>query len=323
MKRSFALQFGVCLPTFPFGVTPSAERIAEIAHTAETLGYDSIWASDHVLPPADKPRYGLLYEALTTLSYLAGVTRRVRLGTSVLVLPQRNAILVAKQIATLDVLSSGRVILGVGAGWIEGEFAALGADFRRRGRHLDESIRVLRTLWREPQPRFAGEFYRFSDVLFDPRPLQPAGPPVWIGGYTDAALRRAAALGDAWHADDVSGEQLRTMVDRLRALADAVSRSVEVTLRRTVDLRPVVAAAGRLRGSATASGVRAGRFPAGSAGALGGTVEEIAQAVDQVATLGVTHFICQFEHTTQEEHLASLQLFATEIMARFRAAHRT
>ena len=208
------MHFGVCLPNFPFGAPPSRDHIVAIAQAAERLHYASVWVSDHVLVPVDKPRYGHLYEVLTTLAYIAGVTERIRLGTSVLVLPQRDAILAAKQIATLDDLSGGRVIVGVGAGWMEGEFTNLGADFHRRGRHLDEGIQVMHTLWRDQTPQHAGSFYRFTDVLFGPKPSQAGGPAIWIGGASDAALRRAALLGDGWHADDVPLEQLHTIVAR-------------------------------------------------------------------------------------------------------------
>lgn len=307
------MHYGVCLPTFPFGAPPSAHSIVEVAQAAEQLGYDSVWASDHLLPPANRPRYGTLFECLTTLAYVAGCTRKVRLGTSVLVLPLRHAVEVGRQVATLDALSGGRVILGVGAGWIPEEFEALGADFRRRGRHLDEAIRVLRVLWTEPRPAFRGEFYRFDNVLFGPPPVQAGGPPVWIGGYTEAALRRAAQLGDAWHADDVAGERLAGLAARLRALAARVGRTVDITLRRTVDLRPLLAP-----GRAASSGVEGGRFAAPAAGALTGSLEDVVAGVRDAARAGVSHFICQFEHATPEEHLEAMRLFIRDVVARVR-----
>ncbi len=308
------MQYGVCLPTFPFGAPPTADGIAEAAQAAEQLGYDSVWASDHLLPPADRARYGTLFECLTTLAFVAGRTRRVRLGTSVLVLPLRHAVEVARQVATLDALSGGRVILGVGAGWIPGEFEALGADFRLRGRHLDEAIRVLRVLWTHPRPAFHGEFYRFANVLFGPPPAQAGGPPVWVGGYTDAALRRAARLGDAWHADDIGGESLTAMVERVRALAVREGRTVDVTLRRTVDLRPLLAA-----GRQASAGVQDGRFPAPAAGALTGSLEDVVAGVREAARAGVSHFVCQFEHATPDEHLEAMRLFIREVAARVRS----
>jgi probable F420-dependent oxidoreductase len=311
------MHFGVCLPNFPFGVRPSRDHIVAIAQAAERLHYASVWVSDHVLVPTDKPRYGQLYEVLTTLAYIAGITERIRLGTSVLVLPQRQAILAAKQIATLDDLSGGRVIVGVGAGWMEGEFANLGADFHRRGRHLDEGIHVMQALWRDETPQHAGSFYRFTDVLFGPKPSQAGGPAIWIGGASAAALRRAARLGDGWHADDVPLEQLHPLVAQLRRLAAQQQRSVEVSLRRTIDVRPAAAAGGLLPAPATGGGVHAGRWPGSNTGALTGTLEDISEFVDRLADIGVSHLICQFEHTTQAEHLAQMEWLAREILPRY------
>ena len=309
------MDFGLCLPNFSFGVKPSKENIVGVAQAAERLGYDSVWVSDHILVSKDKPRYGHIYEVLTTLAYIAGMTERVRLGTSILVLPQRDAILAAKQVATLDDLSDGRVILGVGVGWMNDEFENLGADFHRRGRHTDEGLQVMKTLWQDEDPRFEGEFYRFSDVLFGPKPVQPGGPPIWVGGNSDAAFRRIAMLGDGWNADDADFEQLKSVTARLQAAAEESGRPVEISLRRTVDLRPAAAAAGLISGASADSGIKTGKWPGSSTGALTGSLAEITAFIDQVAEVGVSHFIFQFEHATQAEHLAQIELFAGEITA--------
>ncbi|MFN8458280.1 MAG: LLM class F420-dependent oxidoreductase [Anaerolineae bacterium] len=310
------MKFGVCLPNFPFGVKPSRDNIAGIAQAAERLNYDSIWVSDHVLVPKDKPRYGHIYEAFTTLAYLAGITQRVQLGTSVLVLPQRDAILAAKQIATLDDLSGGRVILGVGVGWMEGEYKNLGADFHRRGRHADEGLKVMKTLWQDDDPSFEGEFYNFKDVLFGPKPVQAGGPPLWIGGASEAAIRRMALLGDGWAADDAPLEQLKAVTAQLRQLTAQNGRTVEITLRRTTDLRPAAAAAGLLAAPTSGGGVKVGQWPGSSTGALNGSLAEVKAAIEEVAEVGVTHLIFQFEHNTQEEHLAQMELFAREVIGK-------
>jgi probable F420-dependent oxidoreductase len=310
------MDFGVCLPNFPFGVQPSKANIVAVAQAAERLNYDSVWVSDHILVSKDKPRYGNIYEALTTLAYIAGVTQRIRLGTSILVLPQRDAILAAKQIATLDDLSDGRVILGVGVGWMDDEFENLGADFHRRGRHTDEGLRLMKTLWQADDPQFEGEFYQFSNVLFGPKPAQPGGPPILVGGNSEAAFRRIALLGDGWNADDVAFDQLKAVSDQLRARAQENGRSVEITFRRTVDLRPAAAEAGLITAPTAGSGIKTGRWPGSSTGALTGSLNEVKDFIDQVAEVGVSHFIFQFEHSIQEEHLAQLELFASEVIAK-------
>jgi probable F420-dependent oxidoreductase len=308
------MKFGLCLPNFPFGVKPSRDNIVGIAQAAERLNYDSVWVSDHVLAPKDKPRYGHIYEALTTMAYLAGMTKRILFGTSVLVLPQRDAILAAKQIATLDDLSGGRVIIGVGVGWIEGEYHNLGADFQRRGRHLNEAMQMMKALWQDDDPHFEGEFYRFKDVLFGPKPAQPGGPPLWVGGGSEAALRRIAMLGDGWHADDAPLDQLQAVVARLRQMTAENGRSVDISLRRTVDLRPAAAEAGLLTAPTSGGGIKIERWPGSSTGALIGSLAEIKSYINQIAEIGVTHLIFQFEHNTQAEHLAQIELFAKEGM---------
>ena len=291
------MRFGVCLPNFRFGAEPSREAIVEVAVEAERLGYDSVWATDHLLVPGDMPRFGRVFESLSTLAYLGGATSRVRLGTSVLILAMRNAIEVAKQAATIDALTGGRLVLGVAAGYAEREFASLGASFHDRGRHLDEAIGVMRTLWTDPDPRADGPRYRFADVLFEPRPVQPGGVPVWVGGNSPAAIARAARLGDAWHPDGLSSAQLADGVKLLRSQVPP-GRRVGVGLRRTIDLRPGAEPEGRPTGS--------GEVP------LRGP-DEVRAEIAALAGLGVDQLVCQFEHATLAEHLDQLRLLATDL----------
>jgi probable F420-dependent oxidoreductase len=183
------------------------------ARRVESLGFDSVWVSDHVVIPFTiRSRYPYnatgdfplspstpFLEPLTALAVVAGATERVRLGTSVLVLPHRHPVLLAKMLATLHALAPGRVILGAGVGWMREEIELLGASYERRGAWSDEALRVIRACWSEARPSFAGEFFRFDPVGFEPRPA-PGALPIWIGGHTPAALRRVATLGDGWHA---------------------------------------------------------------------------------------------------------------------------
>lgn len=304
------MQFGICIPHYPYGVMPTPDTILKAATLADRLGYDSVWVSDHILVPRDKPRYGTIFEALATLAYVGARTERVRLGTSVLVAPQRDAVLIAKQAATIDALTGGRMILGVGAGWMEGEFNSLGADFKRRGRHLDEAIRVMRALWTEDNPRIDGQFYRFSDVIFGPKPAQVNGIPIWIGGASDAALRRTAEIGDGWHGDDFTVDQMRDGITRLHVQTAKTGRQVVISLRRTIDLRPAMTGGPQVE----RGGIQAGRWLVGEAGVMAGTLDDIRAAIRELAQVGVEHFICQFEHATVEEHVAQIELFAREVM---------
>ncbi|PON13840.1 LLM class F420-dependent oxidoreductase [Candidatus Entotheonella serta] len=208
-----------------------------LAQRAEALGYDAVWVSDHIVYPATfAERFGTaVYEAITTLTWVGAVTERIRLGTAVLILiaPYRNPLLLAKQLSTLDDLSGGRTVVGVGAGWMEEEFAALGTPFAERGAITDEHLQVMRTLWRDTQPAHAGERYQFPPLCADPRPAQQPAPPIWIGGNSRPALRRDARLGEGWlpiwHAPTGRGfspTDLRVEIERLAELTEHAGRSV-------------------------------------------------------------------------------------------------
>jgi len=193
------LKFGVFLPTFwpHYGQTGTPQTMRAVAQAAASLGYDSLWACDHIVNAEQHAGSAHCLEPLILMAFLANEFPTLHFGTDVLVLPQRNAILVAKQAATLSVLSQGRFILGIGAGWSEDEFRYLGADFKRRGAHTDEAIALMRALWRATPLSFEGEFYQLADAWFYPD-TEGEGPPIWVGGSSPAALRRAASFGDAW-----------------------------------------------------------------------------------------------------------------------------
>jgi probable F420-dependent oxidoreductase len=290
------MQFGVALPHF--SRLASREALVATVREVEALGYDSVWTTDHVLMAADQQEpYGTILEAATTLTYVAAITERVRLGTSVIVLPQREPVLVAKQAATLDVLSNGRLILGVGAGWNQREFGFLGASFHDRGRRLDEYIQALRVLWSEPDPHFAGEFVRFGEVSFQPRPIQPGGPPIWLGGGSRAALRRAATLCDGWHAVGTSVDEFEAGMSTIRSLAGARQVLGSVRLRTAV---------GRtLPEQRSASG--------GSQAQLSGSREEIVTSIQAYAAAGASELVLYFGADDLGANLADMRRFADEI----------
>jgi probable F420-dependent oxidoreductase len=200
---------GVNLPNY--SSVGNRDSVTAIAQAAEALGYASLWTSDHVLLPTSLPEpFGHLLESLTTLSYLAARTDRIRLGTGILVLPQRDPLLVAKQDATVSYLSGSRLTLAVGVGYIEQEYAYLRADFANRGRLADEYIPAMRELFESDTPQFHGQHINYSDVLFSPRPTLRI--PILVGGNSPAALKRAAALGDGWYGLWRSPDQVRASV---------------------------------------------------------------------------------------------------------------
>ena len=209
----------------------TVEALVEVAQAAEELGYAGLWATDHLLMPAGD-RYSRVIEPFVSLAFLAGKTSRIRLGTSVIVLPMRNPFVVAKQAASLDVISGGRLTLGLGVGWSEPEFKNVAADFHTRGRRLDEAIRLFRHLFSGSREPFQGEFYGYTDGVFDPLPVQGERLPIVIGGNSDAALRRAARLGDAWQSTAIGPDGFRERAQRLRA--DLDGRTLELGARITL-----------------------------------------------------------------------------------------
>ncbi|MGI8550814.1 MAG: TIGR03619 family F420-dependent LLM class oxidoreductase [Dehalococcoidia bacterium] len=211
------MNFGIAVPPDPRVLNPLGG--SGILQEMEDLGYDSAWIGDGVLMPKSiGARFGTGYEAITNLAFMAARTQKLKVGLSVLVLPQRNAIIAAKQIATIDVVSGGRVLLGVGVGWREGEFQALGVRerFKRRGAYTDDAIQALRALWSSTEPEYKGRYISVSDVYFGPKPAQGANIPIWIGGNSDAAIDRAARLGDVWHPMSLPVERIAEGTRRLR-----------------------------------------------------------------------------------------------------------
>jgi probable F420-dependent oxidoreductase len=205
-----SVAFGIQGSGQQVGGMPDRGFFREIAQTAEALGYDSIWAGDHV-----SFRNPLL-DVVVALATFAAVTERITLGSGILLLPLRHPSLVAKELASLDYLSGGRVILGIGVGG-EGEqdFEAVGVDIRERGARTNEAMRALRVLFGDPPASFRGRFFSFDGITIDPRPAQPGGPPLWVGGRSDAAIRRAATLGDGWIPIWVSAERFRRGLEQL------------------------------------------------------------------------------------------------------------
>jgi probable F420-dependent oxidoreductase len=212
------MDFGICVPHY--GKSIEIGRILDIARRAETLGFDSVWVTDHILVPQSM---NIIYrdhmlEPLALLSHLAAVVTRVRLGTSVIILPYRSPIVVAKMLATIDQLSQGRVIMGTGAGWMEEEFAALNAPFKERGDFSDECLRIMRDIWTHNTVSMQGKFHHYDHMQTSPRPVQPGGPPIWVGGNSARSRRRVAELGDGWHASSLLASEMASGCEHVRAL---------------------------------------------------------------------------------------------------------
>lgn len=237
------MKYGIAIRNM--GPASTRETLAACARAAERLGFDAIFVSDHLCVPPDETEGsgGRYLEVLTTLAYLAGMTQRIRLGVSVLVLPYRPPVLVAKQIATLQELSGERIILSTGVGWMRREFEALGVDPKKRGALTTETLRVLRHLFANEVASYDGELVRFPPFVFLPR---PPIPPVWIGGNGDNAIGRVLEFGDGWH-PMLPAAKLGPAVAALRQQARARGRGeLEIVVRRGLKLDDVAEARARV-----------------------------------------------------------------------------
>ena len=241
------MEYGFVLPKLI-----NHDDLLKFSESAETLGFHSIWASDHVVLPieetslypyTDDGRFTANAEdpqldALILLSFLSSHTQKIKMGTSVLIAPYRNPILQAKMLASLDVLSNGRLICGLGVGWWKEEFAALQAPFENRGVATDEYIQIFKTLWEDNKPKFNGETYNFSDIAFFPKPVQePNGIPIWVGGHTKRAIRRTVKYGDAWHPTRLTPLKIKEMKPYLSEQCQIHERDINeitISLKRTL-----------------------------------------------------------------------------------------
>ena len=292
------MKFGYVTPQ-NWGI-PDPRDVIESAVAAERLGYDSVWVNHHILNVGyirerlDGRPY---YDALTTLAWIGARTERVRLGTTVLVLPYLNPLALAKSAATLDALSGGRVTLGVGVGMLREENEALGSDFATRGAYSDESIRIMRELWSAEDPAFSGRFFRFGPVKFSPKPVQRGGVPILIGGMSGAAMRRCARLGDGWHPNGGTIESLGAAFRSIRQDAERRGRDpneISLSVRCELD----VADAPRANPNAP----------------MAGTPDELARSAEAFGRIGASELVLGISGADMERNRRIQQAFAERVM---------
>jgi probable F420-dependent oxidoreductase len=293
------MKFGVCIPNY--GNTLSKSALVESAQLAETLGFNSIWATDHTLVPKKyEDPYGNIIDCLVALAYVGAFTEKVRLGTSVLVLPLRNPITVAKQAATIDYLTGGRLILGTGVGWMKEEFDNFTESFHDRGKRFEEAVTMMRALYRNEFPRFQGQYYRFADAVF--KPTIRNEPTIWFGGNSGSAIRRAARLADGWHPVGVTVEAYKSATQTIKSYL-ASDRDFTLSLRILVDLdgkaEPYQGSGGEQRS------------------VISGSSDQAIKTIDRYREAGLFHLVCYFGDIGLEQLKRKMRQFASEVMPSF------
>jgi probable F420-dependent oxidoreductase len=310
------MRFGFCLPSE--GPLARPDSVVTLAQRAEELGYFAVSVSDHIVIPeviaAPYPysadhKVGFpadCLEQMTTLSYLAGKTKDVRLMTSIMVAPHRNPVLTAKMLANLDLLSGGRLIVGAGAGWLEEEFAALGVPpFKERGRVFDEYLKVYRELWDRRVSSYKGEFVEFSDMVLSPKPLQKPHIPIWVGGESKSAMRRAATLADGWYPTPNNTSrpmhtlaELTDAVKEFRSMAEEASRDPGDLTIGLGDVKP------RWLGEPWKDRL------------FSGSLDKIRKDAEECESAGVGYLGVNIRGKTVEETVENMRVFADGVLTR-------
>ena len=314
------MKFGVFLPVS--GRAASRQTLKEAAQQAEALGFDSVWSADRIIIPWEiKTTYPYSKEAtfivpperpffdpLTCLAFLAGCTEKIALGMSVMVLPYRHPLYWAKIATTIDQLSEGRLIMGVGVGWMEEEFAALNAPFKERGKASDEQLQILEKIWRDEHITFQGQYYRFNDIAFSPKPYRKPRVPIWIGGEGKPAQRRAGRYGDAWfpYFVRITPKALAGHFENVKAEARRAGRDPDqITLACCLPIE------------LTRDGVRQ------EEDYLKGNIEQVGEAITKFTAAGVTHIGLQFMIPHYPERREQIERFAREALPLLKSYSRS
>ena len=310
------MRYGFYLPTR--GDTATPEALATLVARGEALGFHAAMIADHIVFPeviaskypytvtGDFPGEGDALEQLTMMAFIAAKTERLRLVTSVMVLPHRNPVVTAKMLATIDVLSNGRVTVGVGVGWMREEFEALKTpDFDRRGAVSNEYIEIFKKLWTKAPVEHSGEFYQFKALRAEPQPVQKPHPPIWIGGHSQAALKRAARYGDGWHpvganaAVPLPPDELGALISQLKQLCQAEGRdSAALTLSFKAPLYDVALPT-----------------PDGGRRRFSGSDAQVIEDIHAYEALGVSELIFDVRSESLNESLERMGRLAADIMA--------
>lgn len=304
------MRYGFALPK-----STSGAELVKFAKAVEDLGFESVWVGDHiVLPVEETDQYPYTpdgrfvsrpndpqLDAFIVLSYIASSTSTIDIGTTVAIVPYRNPIMQAKMFATLDVLTGGRAVCGVGVGWLEKEFDVLGASYPDRGPVTDEYLQIFRTLWNDPEPEFHGEHYDFDGIYFAPKPVRDGHIPIWVGGHTRRAVRRTVKYGDAWHPTRQDPEFVERHLPYMREYAESVGRDpaeITMSLKRTLHF--------------TDLGVDEGHANR-SNGALIASTGEVIEDVGACREIGIDQLTFDFRTPNIDDCIRTMEHFATRV----------
>lgn len=313
------MKIGLTLPMR--GPLANPRDIKTLVERAEALGFDHLGVNDHIIvPKAIDSRYpysatgafpgsasGECLDLFALLAFVAGISEKARLITAIAVVPHRGAVHTAKVISTIDVLSGGRVDFGVGAGWMKEEFDALNIPpFEARGRVTDEYLKACKTLWTEEDPAFDGEFVQFNGISFLPKPVQKPHPPIWVGGESPAALRRAVRYGDVWFPIANNPHHPLDTIPRFEAGIEKLRQTAEKHGRDPASIRLALF-------SNWYDETRTGETDSGERQLLTGSAADIAGDISALADLGVKDLLLQFNRDTLDRTLESIQFFVDEV----------
>ena len=316
------MDFGFSIPTR--GALATQQAVLALAQRGEQLGFAHLALPDHVIIPrsiASPYPYnaarkmagasdGDCFEQLAVLAYLAAATSKIRLLTSVMVAPHRPPVFTAKALATIDVLSNGRLDVGIGAGWMDEEFQAIGAPpFAERGKVTDEYLRIFKVLWTQDSPHYEGQYAKFHDVTFLPKPLQKPHPPIWVGGESPAALRRVIALGDAWYP---IGSNPQFLLNTLELFTGAIERLRQDAVRAKRDPQSIAIAYWAPWYNETHTPI----IDDGKRQLFTGSDDNVADDIRAFRELGVSSLLFNFARASLAESLVALERFVAEVVPR-------
>jgi len=308
------MRFGFGLPHA--GAAANGPDIIRFAQRAEALGFESLWGGDHLVLPVggttqypyttdgsfSRPSTEGFLEPYTLLSYVAAATKTIRLGMTVIILPYRNPIVQAKMLACIDVLSGGRLTFGVGVGWLEKEFQVLQASYKDRGPVSDEYLEVIKALWTEEQPEFHGKFYDFDGITMYPKPVQQPSIPIWVGGHSRRAIRRAIRYGDCWHPTRQSPDFVQQHLPYLRQECERLGRDpreLTISLKRALHFTDIGLS---------------GEVLSGSNNAMIGTTQQVIDDVRRCQDIGIQQLTFDYRTGAVDEMLRIIEHFAATVL---------